>query len=408
MCEARQQRGILIAAIAKIVQKGKAWIVPSQSGNGKYTVVPDEQSPFCSCPDFETRGEKCKHLFAVELVIKREMSVTETETETTTTRTVTITETVKKPTYKQNWPAYNAAQTNEKKHFLIMLRDLCSGVQEPAQKPTGRPSIPLKDALFACVFKIYSTVSGRRFMTDMKDAHSEGFVGKCASYNSIFRCLENPEMTPILTEMIVKSSLPLKEIEDDFACDSSGFTSSKFTRWFDVKYGKFCEEHTWVKAHVAAGTKTHIVTAVAIYDKNSNDSPIMPELLAKTAENFTLAQVSGDKQYASERNFRAIASHGAEAFIQFRVGTTGSSGGLFQKAFHYFSLHRESFLQKYHHRSNVESVFSAVKRKFGDHIRSKNDVAMKNEVLAKILCHNLTVLIHEMYEHGIDVNLLSA
>lgn len=30
------------------------------------------------------------------------------------------------------------------------------------------------------------------------------------------------------------------------------------------------------------------------------------------------------------------------------------------------------------------------------------DVAMKNEALAKILCHNIVVLIHEMYELGIE------
>jgi transposase len=406
MCEARRQRGILIAAVAKLVQKGKAWIVPSQSGNGKYTVVPDPQSPFCSCPDFESTGQTCKHLYAVEIVIKRETTVTETET--TTTRTVTITETVKKPTYAQNWPAYNAAQTNEKRHFQILLRDLCQNVSEPILSSKGRPPFPINDALFACIYKIYSTFSGRRFMTDMTDALANGFVSKCMSYNSIFRYLENPALTPILTDLIVKSSLPLKEIEDDFAFDSSGFTSSKFTRWFDVKYGKFCEEHTWVKAHIAAGTKTHIVTAVSIYDKNTNDSPIMPELLAKTAENFTIRQASADKQYASEKNFQAIASYGAEAYIKFRVGTTGSSGGLFQKAFHYFSLHREEFLERYHHRSNVESVFSAVKRKFSDSVRSKSEHAMKNEVLCKLLCHNLTVLIHEMYESGLDANLLSA
>lgn len=43
-----------------------------------------------------------------------------------------------------------------------------------------------------------------------------------------------------------------------------------------------------------------------------------------------------------------------------------------------------------------------MKRKFGDSIRSKTDVAMVNEVLCEVLCHNLVVLIHEMYELGID------
>jgi hypothetical protein len=43
-----------------------------------------------------------------------------------------------------------------------------------------------------------------------------------------------------------------------------------------------------------------------------------------------------------------------------------------------------------------------IKRKFGGSLRSKSDVAMTSEVLAKLLCHNLVVLIHEMYELGID------
>lgn len=43
-----------------------------------------------------------------------------------------------------------------------------------------------------------------------------------------------------------------------------------------------------------------------------------------------------------------------------------------------------------------------MKRKFGDALRSKTDVAMVNETLCKVSCHNLVVLIHEMYELGID------
>ena len=56
----------------------------------------------------------------------------------------------------------------------------------------------------------------------------------------------------------------------------------------------------------------------------------------------------------------------------------------------------------YHKRSNVESTFSMIKRKFGDSLRRKTDTAQVNETLAKVLCHNLVVLIHEMYELGIE------
>ena len=37
----RQQRGLEIAATANIERKGSAWLVPSQSGKGRYTVCLD-------------------------------------------------------------------------------------------------------------------------------------------------------------------------------------------------------------------------------------------------------------------------------------------------------------------------------------------------------------------------------
>jgi Transposase DDE domain len=67
-------------------------------------------------------------------------------------------------------------------------------------------------------------------------------------------------------------------------------------------------------------------------------------------------------------------------------------------------LNKEEYLEKYHRRSNIESVFSSVKRKFGDSVRSKTPTAMKNEVLAKLVCHNISQLVHLMYELGIDPN----
>ena len=72
--------------------------------------------------------------------------------------------------------------------------------------------------------------------------------------------------------------------------------------------------------------------------------------------------------------------------------------------YHYFMLRRDEFLTYYHRRSNVESVFSMVKAKFGDSVRSKSDTGMINEVLAKILCHNICVLIQAIHELGINPN----
>ena len=395
--EPRQERGLVIAATTKIQRYGERWKVPSQTGNGFYMV--DMEHSKCSCPDYETRREKCKHIYAAIYVMKRELGE---NGQITITEAIALATNDKRASYAQVWPAYNAAQTNEKDRFQSMLTDLCKAVPVSSVKRTGRPSLPLSDAIFSAVFKVYSTVSGRRFMCDLRDAHSRGFISRVPHYNSIFNYLENPELTPILRGLITQSSLPLRSVENDFAVDSSGFMTSRFVRWFDVKYGKENVKREWVKVHLMCGVKTNIVTAVEIADKHASDSVMFAPLVESTAHNFTISEVSADAAYGSRMNTNTVVLHGGTPFIAFKGNATGGAGGTFQHMFHYFMFRKDDFLQHYHKRSNVESTFSMMKRKFGDSLRSKTDVAMVNETLCKVLCHNLVVLIHEMYELGID------
>ena len=394
----RENRGIVIAARCKIDRRGDAWFVPSQSGNGNYIVRQDSPAPTCTCPDHETRGVKCKHIFAVEIVSKREENA---DGSATVVKTVTVTETVRK-TYSQDWPAYNAAQTHEKEKFLCLLQDICKGVQEPPQARTGRHRIPRADGIFAACYKVYSGFSARRFMTDLRTAKDDGMIGRTIHFNSVLNFLENPDLTPILKMMIVEASRPLASVEMDFAGDSSGFMTTRYERWIDQKYGTPKKKADWVKVHLTCGVKTNVVTAVVILDKDAADTKQLPEMVKTTAQNFTVREFSADKAYGSQENYEAIEKTGATPFIAFKSNATGAVGGLYEKMFHYFSFRRQEFLDHYHKRSNVESTFSAIKRVFGDSVRSKTDVAMVNEALCKILCHNLVVLIHEMYELGIE------
>ena len=49
-----------------------------------------------------------------------------------------------------------------------------------------------------------------------------------------------------------------------------------------------------------------------------------------------------------------------------------------------------------------------VKAKFGDSVRSKTDVAMRNECLCKFVCHNICCVIQEMHELGIQPDFSAA
>jgi predicted nucleic acid-binding Zn finger protein len=396
--DARQQRGLEIAAKCKITPKGKVWVVPSQTAAGKYTVCPDGETPYCSCPDHEATGKKCKHIYAVEFVILREQNPDGSET---ITETVTISQTVKRTTYPQNWRAYNAAQTSEKDTFQVLLHDLCKAIPERPQS-MGRPRINLPDAIFAAVFKFYSTVSGRRFMSDLRDSHSKGHIGRIPSYNSIFSVFDSESTFGVLRSLVLESARPLKALETTFACDSSGFSGCRFDKWFDHKYGDNHRMRSWVKAHVMTGTKTNVITAVEIHDPYTGDTSQFKPLFHSTRERFDVKEVSADLAYSTHDNLETVVAAGVTPYIPFKKNSSDAAGGLWAQMYHYFHLHRDEFDAHYHQRSNVESTFSMVKAKFGDGCRSKLDVAMKNEVLAKCLCHNLCCVIQSMHEFGID------
>jgi transposase len=396
---AREQRGVELADKVSIkpVTKGVRgkWIVPSATGSGRYTVDLNGAKR-CTCPDYELRRCKCKHIFAVEYTIRRQIetethhdgatTVTETVTETLTTTTPdattqTVTET-KKRTYRQNWPAYNTAQTTEKSHFQLLLHELCKGLPEAprgvGKSPGGRKPLAYADALFSAAFKVYSTVSGRRFISDLHDAHSKGYVSKCVHFNSIFNCLESDEVTPLLHDLIKRSSLPLKGVECDFAVDSSGFSGSKFDNWFYEKYDGSRQNFTketqvtdWLKLHLMCGVKTNIVTSVEVSGRHANDGPFLPALVDDTAENFAIREVSADRAYSTIKNLHAVRKHKAMPYIPFKSNSTGeghipgakvgTGGDLWLYMWRYFTFHTDEFLEHYHKRSNVESTFSMIK-----------------------------------------------
>jgi hypothetical protein len=155
--------------------------------------------------------------------------------------------------------------------------------------------------------KVYGTMSARRTMSDLREAHERGYISKLPCHNSVLNALESADLTPILRDLIAESSAPLKAVEIDFAVDSSGFTTCRFESWYDHKYGAPRRQHSWVKAHIMCGVKTNVVTAVEIAGRDTNDGTQLPALVNATARTFPIAEVSADKAYGTIRNADTIA-----------------------------------------------------------------------------------------------------
>ncbi len=396
----REVRGREIASKFTLKEQNGFWFVPSASGkSNRYKVCLKSQK--CTCPDFEIRRVKCKHLWAVECSFEQnflgelsKQEIAELPKPATTRKT-----------YRQNWSAYNTAQITEKAEFQRLLATLCKGIGEPSQR-NGRPRLPLADMIFACAFKVFSTFSGRRFSTDLLDAKGKGFISDVPHFNSVLRYFDKPLLTPYLQMLIEESGLPLSALEKTFAIDASGLSATHGFTWHYAKYEqpRLVAKKDWLKVHICTGTLTNVVTAVGVTDKYEHDTNYFEPLLSATKQNFNVSEISADKAYLSKANLQTAVDNNSYPFIAWKSNsreTEKEGNELWNKLYHYYALNQEKFLECYHRRSNVESTFAMIKAKFSGSLRAKNKVSQTNEALAKILCHNIVCLIQSMHEFGV-------
>lgn len=246
--------------------------------------------------------------------------------------------------------------------------------------------------VFATTHKDYSKFSSRRFTSDMGEAHWQGYVGCAPHFNTICKYLADPDFTPLLMDLVHASSLPLKHLESQFAIDSTGFSTCRFVNWYNKRWGRVQDNREWVKMHVTQGVNTHIVTEVQISGWEAHDTTFFEHLLTRTARNFNMEGVSADKAYLSRHNLHLAMLAGAVPYIPFKsnsVEPKADDTSASAQKYHFFHFRREEFYTYYHQRSNIESSFGAVKKKYEGSLLSRSTTGQVNEAICKVLCHNL-------------------
>jgi transposase len=397
----KEQKAKIILSREHSIRKvnNNIYLIRSQTGTGWYKVQWNGKEWVCNCPDFTKNGHisPCKHLIALK--IKYESGLYKIEEETPK---------IESKTYSQNWSEYNMAQMQEFEIFDQFLYQLVSTVEEP-EKPIrrGRPELKLQDQIFCSIMKVYSQLSSRRAKHLYQDALERQQIEHAPHFNVASTTFNKKEITSILYELVRLSAQSLASVETDLAMDSSGFRCSTFGKYCEEKHGTK-RKRNWLKVHICTGVNTNIVADVVITDEHSADSPQLKKMMKNLSKYFSINEVSADMAYSSKKNLQLIDSFGGKPFIPFKKNATGKRGGaLWRKTFHYFQLNKDEFLEHYHKRSNVESTFGAIKKKFGESVKSKNRIAQENELLCKIISYNITVLIHEMVQLNGTAELLS-
>ena len=432
----RLQRGLAIAATTPYFKVPGGWITPSQANPGvTYHLARDGDGTFCSCPDYTQTARACKHSYGLEYWLKRQQRaetfngnlngnhvvanaqafavLDRPAPEKLAIRRMPETNPTRPPVTVPRSTLHNQAQEHESQHFIRLLWDLVNTIPE-GPHVRGRKPADLQKALYGLIHRVHATKSGRRSYSDLLIAASVMGMDELPSRPTLTRYMQDPALTPILTDLVEVSAVPLSPLETCFAADGTGFgTGIRDETWADAKWGnaqsrKSSTGTTWTKAHFMTGVRTNVITAAYVTGSlsKSGDSPQLPKLLYATDRHFTIDEVYADGAYLKEENLKAIVDLGARAYIPFRANSVYHSprteaGRLWNSLLNHFREHREDFDLHYHQRSNVESTNSGLKRLFGAITRSKHPTARVNEVLCRAIAYNITRVIHASYTDGI-------
>lgn len=387
----RTLRALELAATMRLEPTNGRWLVPSQSGKGRYVVTVGENGFRCTCEDWLERREDCKHCLAIQFSIRRENSG----------EPLSFGELVPRSQHR-DWKSYTESQKREGDLFPVLLADLCRFAPQPAYT-TGRPPLSMADLAFATVQRAYDRLSVRRFDSAMRAAERRGHVDSAPSIQSIWRYIRTEGLTAVLQRLTTVSALALEPYEDYVAPDATGFGVPQMEPWFDAKQGRERTRRVYVKLHAFTGTKTCIVMAAVVTPRWKADTSHLQELLDSTDPHFPLAgkTLVADKGYSSRTNAAAVTTLGAKPLIMFRDNTVEPDlGTAWADMWQWFTTDRQAALDEYHRRSNVESAFSGIKARFGAELRGKTFTTQANEVLSKVLAWNICVRIRMHYELG--------
>jgi transposase len=307
-----------------------------------------------------------------------------------------------------DWHKYNLAKTQEKRLFYQLLHELCQIIPEVPNPATGRHPVQVRDLVFSAGLKLYSNYSGRKIMSDLVHAKGANFIKSAPHYNTLSDFINSEAVYDLLQRLLTISAMPLKLLEDSFSIDSSGFGSYQYERWMRTRFsGSKKGWRNYLKGHIVIGTRTNIICACECTYGNYSDVKQAPELIKRVGDNFNMKEFSGDKAYSAMRIHQLLESFNAIPYIVFKDNSNPKehkSPRIWYLMYNYFKNHTEQFMKHYHKRSNVETVFSMVKMRLGEFLKSKTYVAQRNELLMKFICHNICCLVQEIFERHVTID----
>ena len=213
-----------------------------------------------------------------------------------------------------------------------------------------------------------------------------------------------PDFTTICKKRIKRLDIKIKddgknkEFEDEYiiiAIDSTGIKVTNRGQWMRDKW-HIKNKKGYLKIHIAVNIKTKKILSIKVTDEHVHDSKALPELVENVIESdkkITIGNLFADGAYDGNEIFRYLSDNGILPCIKVRKNSRvkWKKGNILRNL---SVLAQRNDIQKwkdsvsYGQRWIVETVFSCLKRRFGEYVYSVKLKNMIQEMMLKASLYN--------------------
>jgi hypothetical protein len=270
----------------------------------------------------------------------------------------------------RNWPEYNEKLVKRGWFYLStdFVKNWDKELKKMNKRKNGRPYrypetfIQFSGLAYSFLHLPYRQLEG--FLRALS-----GFVPglRSADYTTLWQRISNLEL-----------NIPVPDNDIVVAVDSTGMKVTSRGDWMREKHG--VERKGWIKVHVAVDVETRRPIAFEITDERMTDQDMVKPLLT----DIKLKDSLMDGAYDKEEVFKFLKEKGvAMPGIKIRknaIVKTGSERAESVLEFKKYGYDSWKLVHRYGRRWAAESVFSAIKRIFGENVRATSKKGMFDEV----------------------------
>jgi hypothetical protein len=285
----------------------------------------------------------------------------------------------------------------EKEDFIKVMCALIDNVDLEEPQLFGRPRADVRDILKSLLIMSYHCFSYRRAKSDINELKEKGLILNTFSISTLNNYMLDPKFQATLKTLIELCALSFVDVEDCVILDSTWFCNM-----LRLSHSRYNKNKVSVpnlvktrKLHTIICKKSKIIISAETSLGTVHDSNYFIPLLEKAIKlGFRIKTLIADAGYTGKDNHALCQDYGITAFIDFRknerIGRDKSN--LRRKQLTLFLRHKEMWHEVYDYRAIIETVYSAMKRKGKNYIRSRKAEAQDSEMLLRVLWYDLTII----------------